>query len=130
TVVTFYYNDWTYSNALLATGYIGARINLGRRLNLEGQLGWRVLQSDAMELGDGMVTGRLSEIKTDSAGKSTMFIEPAPLDLSGAYFRVDLRWTFASQVEREADQRTVLRAREVRDALALAALRPYRVSAR
>lgn len=130
TIITYYYNDWTYSNALLATGYIGARINLARRLNLEGQLGWRVLKSDAMELGDGMVTGRLSEIRIDSTRAMTSTIEPAPMDLSGAYFRADLRWTFASQVEREEDKRTVQRVRDVREALALAALRPYRVSAR
>lgn len=130
TVTTLYYNDWTYSNAILATGYLGARINLGRRLNLEGQLGWRVLKSDAMEIGDGMVKARLSEIRSDTAGNVTTSVEPAPLDLSGAYFRADLRWTFASQVEREEEQRTVNRVREVRDALAAAALRRTVVAAR
>ncbi|MBK8802978.1 MAG: hypothetical protein IPN71_13180 [Fibrobacteres bacterium] len=129
-ILTHYYNDWTYSNALLATGYVGGRINLGRRLNLEGQIGWRVLQSDAMELGEGMVKARLAETRIDSTLKATETYEPAPFDLSGAYFRADLRWTFASKVEREADQRTVSRVRDVREALALAALRPYRVSAR
>lgn len=123
----FYYNEWNYTNALLATLYLGARINLGRRLNLEGQLGWRSLTSDEMELGNNAYTAREATYRPND---TTYTLEPIPLNLSGAYFRVDLRWTFASQVEREADQRTVMRVREVRDAMALAALRPYRVSAR
>ncbi|MBK9576088.1 MAG: hypothetical protein IPK50_23175 [Fibrobacterota bacterium] len=131
TLVSFYYNDWSYTNALLATGYVGARINLARRLNLEGQIGWRVLKSDAMELGESKVTGRADEARRHVDSTRWRFsYAPVPIDLSGAYFRADLRWTFASQVERDEEKRTVQRVRDVREALALAALRPYRVSAR
>lgn len=131
-VVSTHYNEMNYTNAILATGFLGARINLGQRLNLEGQIGWRSLTTDAVEMGR-VVNGRTSEERFVPSGSTTpaeKTFEGVPLDLSGAYFRVDLRWTFASQVEREADQRTVMRVREVRDAMALAALRPYRVSAR
>lgn len=131
-VVTTHYNEMNYTNAILATAYVGARINLARRLNLEGQIGWRNLTADAVEMGS-VVNGRTSTERYSPSGSDTLVerkFEGIPVNLSGAYFRADLRWTFASKVERDEEQRTVQRVRDVREALALAALRPYRVSAR
>lgn len=124
TVYTKYYNEWAYTNALLGTAYFGARINLARRLNLEGQIGWRFLTTDGIYLGNGGVVARPDEMTIDSAGRVNVSLAPIPVNLSGAYFRADLRWTFASQVQRE-EERDADRARRVFLSRATA-LRPTR----
>lgn len=114
-----HYNEWQYSGALLATGYIGARINLARRLNLEGQLGWRVLRSNEVYLGDSYELARLKETEVAPSGASKVrSMESVPLDLSGAYFRADIRWTFASQSEKDED-RVSARRREMAERIAM-----------
>jgi hypothetical protein len=106
TVYTLYYNDWNYTNALLGTAYVGARINLARRLNLEGQLGYRYLKSDEVELGRGKILGKTDQFTVDSTGavKSYTTNFPQTLDLSGVYIRADIRWTFASDAEVEENR--------------------------
>lgn len=96
-------NSWETSNFMLATAYVGARINLARRLNLEGQLGYRLLNTDEISTDgpDPMMPGRLEQ--QDSSYLITL--KPIPVDLSGVYLRVDLRWTFASKADRERDAR-------------------------
>ncbi len=104
---TFYYleNEWNYMNALLATGYVGARINLARRLNLEGQVGWRVLTSDGVEIGDVDGIGIPKSETHDSTGAVVAReMRGMSLNLSGAYVRVDVRWTFASEAEKSEDR--------------------------
>ena len=103
---TVYYpkeNSWETSNFQLATAYVGARINLARRLNLEGQLGYRFLSTDGISTDgpDPMMPGRI-EVQDSS---TLVTLKPLPVDLSGAYLRVDLRWTFASKADRERDAR-------------------------
>jgi hypothetical protein len=119
TVYTRYYNDWNYTNALMGTAYVGARINLARRLNLEGQLGYRYLKSDEVELGRGSVLGKVDQYTVDSSGalKSYTTNFPQTLDLSGVYLRADIRWTFASDAEVE-ENRSSGRARVLNEILA------------
>jgi len=95
-------NVFESSNFLLATAFVGARINLARRLNLEGQLGWRVLKTDEITYSEGYDPMRLASY-TQKAVDSLSFgtLEPIPVDLSGAYVRLDLRWTFASKADKE-----------------------------
>jgi len=45
-------------------------------------------------------------------------MESIPLDLSGAYFRADIRWTFASQSEKDED-RVSARRREMAERIAM-----------
>ncbi len=124
-VRTFHYNEWQYGGALLGTAYLGARINLARRLNLEGQLGWRVLNADGFSLGDGKYLGREKEEEVTPSGvTTTRSMENIPLDLSGAYFRADIRWTFASQSEKDED-RVSARRREMAERLAMLPPRTY-----
>lgn len=120
TEVTFYHNDWNWNNFLLATGYVGARINLARRLNLEGQIGWRILRSSEIEIGHGeQVVENRSVTFVDSSGKVINTKSGnIPVDLSGAYVRADIRWTFASDAERE-EQRAADRAVRLHEILAM-----------
>lgn len=113
-----HYNEWQYSGALLGTAFIGARINLARRLNLEGQLGWRVLRADEVYLGDNYELVREKEYVDTSGVHATRSMESIPLDLSGAYFRADIRWTFASQSEKDED-RVSARRREMAERIAM-----------
>jgi len=119
TVYTRYYNDWNYSNAWLGTAYVGARINLARRLNLEGQLGYRYLKADEIELGKGSYLGKTDQVTIDSlqnvVSRTTNY--PQSLDLSGVYIRADIRWTFASPAELE-ENRSAERARTMNGILA------------
>jgi len=94
-------NTWETSNFSLATSYVGARINLARRLNLEGQLGYRFLRTDGITTDgpDPMQPKRINVSDTIAT------LSPLPVDLSGAYLRADLRWTFASKADRERDAR-------------------------
>ena len=119
TVLTYHYNEWQYSGTLLATAYLGARINLARRLNLEAQLGWRVLTADEINLGDGKYLARPQEVEVTPSGvPTTRSMEAIPLNLSGAYFRADIRWTFASQAEKDED-RSAVRRREMAERMAM-----------
>ena len=97
-------NVWETNNFLLATGYVGARINLARRLNLEGQLGYRVLRTDALQSESGPNPAQIDYTSYDSKGTPTgMSLKSIPVDLSGVYLRADLRWTFASRAEKERE---------------------------
>lgn len=100
-------NSWSTYNFTLATAYVGGRINLARRLNLEGQLGYRVLSTDGLEGGDDAGWDATDSWVLDSTGVRTgqKNLKPLPVDLSGAYIRVDLRWTFASKADREREAR-------------------------
>jgi len=95
-------NIWETNNFLQATGYVGARINLAQRLNLEGQLGYRILRTDAIQSDNGPNPAQPSEFtyNPDLTVKSYK-LKSIPIDLSGAYLRVDLRWTFASKADKE-----------------------------
>jgi len=120
TEIHYYTNDWNYNNFLLATGYVGARINLARRLNLEGQLGYRVLKSTEVELGNGY---QLQQVATQTILDSTQKVVSGtlrniPVSLSSAYIRADIRWTFASQAEKDED-RAAARSREMSERLAM-----------
>lgn len=120
TKYTYHDNDWNYNPFLLATGYVGARINLARRLNLEGQLGYRVLKSSEVQLGHGeeLVVTRTQTV-IDSSGKlSDQEKAHIPVSLSNAYIRVDVRWTFASQAEKDED-RAAARSLEMTERLAM-----------
>ena len=118
--VTNYKNDWNWNNFILATAYVGARINLARRLNLEAQIGYRFLKSDEVELGHGEKYVQVRSITVqDSTGKVTgQQYGNVPVDLSDPYVRADIRWTFSSQQERDEAQ-SAERARRMRDILAL-----------
>lgn len=99
-------NTFETSNFLMATGFIGARINLARRLNLEGQLGWRVLKTDEITYSEGYSPMRVSNVNVkDGDTTGIALLEPIDMDLSGVYARVDLRWTFASKAEKERSAR-------------------------
>jgi hypothetical protein len=99
--------------ALINTsGYLGARINLADRLNLEGQVGWRFAFTNEIYVND-MDANLLKNnqgvtlIQTNYGYYDKVKAAPATnqrLDLSGPYARVDLRWTFASQSEKEMDR--------------------------
>lgn len=116
----YYYNDWEYGGALLGTAYVGARINLARRLNLEAQLGWRALKLDGISLGDGWYDARVRESQATPSKPLPVVrtLELEPIDLSGAYFRADIRWTFASQSEKDED-RVSARRREMAERIAM-----------
>lgn len=110
-------NSWNSYNFVLATGYVGARINLARRLNLEGQVGYRIMKTDGLEGGADAGWDMVDTYDVDSAGNLTgRNLTPLPVDLSGAYARVDLRWTFASKAEKERSAKLEKR-REVLDRL-------------
>lgn len=99
-------NVWETNNFLLATGYVGARINLARRLNLEGQLGYRILSTDAIQSDNGPNPAQLSKVSYDTAGNVRSYtLKSIPVDLSGVYLRADLRWTFASKADKEREAR-------------------------
>jgi len=110
-------NVWETNNFLLATGYVGARINLARRLNLEGQLGYRVLRTDAIQSENGPNPAQLDYTSYDSTGTPIGgSLKSIPVDLSGVYLRADLRWTFASKADKEREARLEKR-REVLERL-------------
>lgn len=110
-------NTWNTYNFVLATGYLGARINLARRLNLEGQVGYRLMKTDGLEGGADAGWDKKDSYTIDSLGnKIGDNLTPLPVDLSGAYARVDLRWTFASKAEKERSAKLEKR-REVLDRL-------------
>jgi hypothetical protein len=112
-------NDWNYNNAMLATGYLGARINLARRLNLEGQIGYRFLKSNEVEMGHGYELVRpLSTTYDDSGSVVEQSKASIPIDLSAPYVRVDIRWTFASESEKDVD-RSAARSKEMTERLAM-----------
>ena len=106
TSYTTHSNEWNYNNFLMATGYVGARINLARRLNLEGQLGYRVLKADEVQLGKGAQLVKTYETtRVDSSAKiSSGTTTSIPISLSSAYVRADIRWTFSSQSQRDEDR--------------------------
>jgi len=105
-------NDDQTNTFGMATGYIGARINLARRLNLEGQVGWRLLRTDALEYDGPTDPAQVASTTYDTLGRiRNQVLKPIPVDLSGAYARVDLRWTFASKAEKERSA-ALLRRRE------------------
>jgi hypothetical protein len=119
--ITSYSNDWTWSNFLLATGYLGARINLANRLNLEGQVGYRILRSDEVEIAHGGKYAKTNSwtYTNDTLAKLTSTGNGStPIDLSNFYLRVDARWTFASGEERD-EARSAARARRMREIMAL-----------
>jgi hypothetical protein len=120
TRLSYYHNDWNWNNYLLATIYAGARINLARRLNLEAQIGWRFLKSDEVDLSHGYVLQETSqETIVDSTGKTTSrTYANIPIDLSAAYIRADIRWTFSSQQERD-EATAAERVRRMHDILAM-----------
>lgn len=120
TVYTTHANDWNYNNFLLATGFVGARITLARRLNLEGQIGYRILRSDEVELGKGLQLQQAYETtRADSndvrVGSETTNL---PVSLSSFYLRADIRWTFASEAEKDVD-RSAARSKEMTERLAM-----------
>ena len=121
TQVSLYTNDWNWSNYLLSTLYVGARINLARRLNLEGQIGYRFLTSDEVELGHGEVLVRPGEYSiVDSSGARKLTdTKNIPINMSSFYLRIDARWTFASGAERD-ESRAAQRAQRMREILAMA----------
>lgn len=96
------------------SGYVGARINLADRLNLEGQLGWRYAFTNEIYVSDMDADLRRnnSGLEVISSNNCPSCVESAKsvtstnqrLDLSGPYARVDLRWTFASQSEKDMDR--------------------------
>lgn len=105
-VLDFRDNSWNTYNFTLATGYVGARINLARRMNLEGQLGYRILRTDGLEGGGDAGWDQIDSYNLDSTGAPvSVNLSPLPVDLSGAYLRVDLRWTFASKADKEREAR-------------------------
>lgn len=116
-------NSWNTYNFTLATGYLGARINLARRLNLEGQIGYRILQSDGLEGGKDAGWDAFDSYQLDSANNVVgVNHKDLPVDLSGVYLRADLRWTFASRAEKEREamlqeRRKVLERLDARYAL-------------
>lgn len=113
-------NSWNYNNFLMATGYVGARINLARRLNLEGQLGYRVLKSNEINIGEGyQLVKTRSWTELDSTQQITSEEKQnIPVSLSSFYVRADIRWTFASQLEKDED-RAASRSREMTERLAM-----------
>jgi hypothetical protein len=118
---TEFNNDWIWNNYLLATAYVGARINLAKRLNLEVQVGWRFLKSSEVYLGHNTrLVQSTSQTYSDSTGKMSASGDTAqiPIDLSDAYVRADIRWTFASREENDED-RASERARRMHDILAM-----------
>lgn len=118
-ITTYYSNEWSYNNFLLATGYVGARINLARRLNLEGQLGYRVLKGDEVYLGHGYTLVKTFQTAEDDSGRLVETrADDVPVSLSSFYFRADIRWTFASQSEKDED-RVSARRREMAERIAM-----------
>ncbi|MEN9309557.1 MAG: hypothetical protein RL173_3489 [Fibrobacterota bacterium] len=117
---SYYNNDWNYNNFLLATAYAGARINLARRLNLEAQIGYRVLKSSEIELGNGYQLVRTNSLTVaDSSGDIVAEThQNIPVSLSSFYLRADIRWTFASQAEKDED-RAAARRKEMSERLAM-----------
>ena len=119
--VTSFNNDWNWDNYLLATAYLGARINLAKRLNLEVQVGWRFLKSSEVYMGHNTrLVQSTSQTFSDSTGKLSASGDTAqiPIDLSDAYVRADIRWTFASKEQTDED-RASDRVRRMHDILAM-----------
>lgn len=118
----FYYgtggrNGADRQSLFLYTGYVGVRINIAERLNLQGSAGWRGLFTDEVYSEDcdcyltrttvqnyvtDPATGEIKSVTASGHGKYR-------LDLSGAFVRADLRWTFASQAEKDADRTSMRR---------------------
>lgn len=123
---TFDNNDFDLANFMTGTAYAGARINIYNTLILQGQVGWRMLKSDGVTIeatGDhwGYESGFVVSGSGDSI-RTTSTIDSRRFDLSGAFARVDLRWAFSSQFEK--DQRSTDRERISRgERMALAEVR-------
>lgn len=111
--------------------YLGARINIAERLNLQGSIGWRFQFTDEIYVSD--MDSYLLNSDAEAhyhVGKDYGWIDNVyegavarqRLDLSGAFVRADLRWTFASQSEKDADRAT-MRRQEIRDAQIASAYR-------
>jgi hypothetical protein len=101
----------------LYTAYVGARINIAERLNLQGQVGWRGMFNDKIYYADCdcyAYETTEEDVVVDPATGTIKGLGYVPvrnyrLDLSGAFVRADLRWTFASQSEKDADRATMRR---------------------
>lgn len=123
-------NGGDRQSLFLFTGYVGARINIADRLNLQGSVGWRGLFTDEVYSADCdcylYETAADDYILDQSTGEITSRAAPNirkyRLDLSGAYVRADLRWTFASQAEKDAD-RTSMRRQSLDEARVASAYR-------
>lgn len=112
--------------------YLGARINIAERLNLQGSIGWRFQFTDEIYISeaDSYLQSRNQEEAHYEVGKDYGWIDNVyegpvsnrRLDLSGAFVRADLRWTFASQSEKDEDRAT-MRRQEIRDAQIASAYR-------
>lgn len=114
----------------LFTGYLGARINIAERLNLQATAGWRGLFTDEVYSADCdcyltrttvdqyVIDPKTGEITGYGGGGFGKY----RLDLSGAFLRADLRWTFASQAEKDAD-RTSMRRQSLDEARVASAYR-------
>ena len=112
----------------LYSAYAGLRINIAERLNLQGQIGWRGAFTDEIYFSDcncyEFATNAENEVldpETGAVKKVSVTNERKyRLDLSGAYLRADLRWTFASQSEKDIDRATTRRDELQRGMLASA----------
>ncbi|MEN9355294.1 MAG: hypothetical protein RL318_2619 [Fibrobacterota bacterium] len=100
----------------LYSAYLGARINIADRLNLQGSVGWRGAFTDEVYFSDCdcyEMTTDIQKIETDESGQpKKIYITPTRsyrIDLSGVFVRADLRWTFASMAEKDADRATMRR---------------------
>lgn len=123
-------NGGDRQSLFLFTGYVGARINIAERLNLEGTIGWRGLFTDAVYSADCDCYLTRTDTRDFTVDPETGVQKwngdagfgKYRLDLSGAYLRADLRWTFASQAEKDMD-RTSMRRQSLEDARLAAAYR-------
>jgi hypothetical protein len=114
----------------LYSGYVGLRINIAERLNLQGQIGWRGAFTDKIYFSDcdcyeyaSIVQNAAIDPKTTEITSLTDANQRAyRLDLSGAFVRADLRWTFASQAEKDIDRATT-RRNEILGGMRTSALR-------
>ncbi len=129
-------NEVEHEAVFNLSAYTGVRINIAERLNLEAQIGWRVAYADSIYIGD--MDANLSkqnggiELVQAADGQnyyekvgSTKAIAQA-LDMSGAYARVDLRWTFASRSDKERRDRTSMRRDALNGAMLASALQHHR----
>lgn len=123
-------NGGDKQSLFLFTGYVGARINIAERLNLQASAGWRGMFSDEIYSADCdcyIYENSSTQIALDPTtgeikGYGGYYIRKYRLNLSGAFLRADLRWTFASQAEKDAD-RTSMRRQSLDDARVASAYR-------
>jgi len=113
----------------LYSAYAGLRINIAERLNLQGSIGWRGAFTDALYSADcdceDYATNYDRIVLDPQTGVIKAYASEVPIrkyrvDLSGAYLRADLRWTFASQSEKDIDRATTRRDELQRGMLASA----------